>query len=169
MEGNNTTTKPRALLVFGAPCCGKSTFSEAFSKKFGLAYYDLNKLEEDYGFSKEATIIVLEQILKTKASIVVEGGIDTEQDRLQIRNLLRNYGYEPALVWVQTDVATIRARLKKRCRNVAKAKEIFEHATAEMEAPSEAEKPIILSGKHTFETQCRHVVKGLAELSETKK
>ncbi len=168
MEGNNTMRKPKALLVFGAPCSGKTTFCEGFSKKFGLAYYDLKAFTNDRGFSKENAIFVLEQILKTKASIIVENGVDTEQDRVKLRNLLRDYGYDPALIWVQTDVSTIRTRLKKRCRSVPKAKEIYEHAVSSMEAPAESEKPIILSGKHTFETQCRHVVKGLAELTESK-
>ena len=168
MEGNNTMTKPRALLVFGAPCSGKTTFCESFSKKFSLAYYDLKAFEDERGFSKENTIFILEQILKTRASIIIESGVDTEEDRIRIRNLLRDYGYDPALVWVQTDVATIRARLKKRCRSVPKAKEVYERAVSSMEAPAESEKPIILSGKHTFETQCRHVVKGLAELAESK-
>jgi len=31
MEGNKT--KPRALLVFGAPCSGKTTFAEKFARK----------------------------------------------------------------------------------------------------------------------------------------
>lgn len=168
MEGNNTMTKPKALLVFGAPCSGKTTFCEGFSKKFGLAYYDLKAFEDDRGFSKENTIFILEQILKTRASIIIENGVDTEQDRVNLRNLLRDYGYDPALVWIQTDMSTIRARLKKRCRSVPKAKEIYDHAISSMEAPAESEKPIILSGKHTFETQCRHVVKGLAELAESK-
>lgn len=168
MEGNNTVTKPKALLVFGAPCSGKTTFCEGFSKKFSLAYYDLKAFEDEQGFSKENIVFILEQILKTKASIVIENGVDTEQERIKLRNLLRDYGYDPALVWVQTDMATIRARLKKRCRSVSRAKEIYDHAVASLETPAEIERPIILSGKHTFETQCRHVVNGLAELEESK-
>ena len=33
-----------------------------------------------------------------------------------------------------------------------------------MEAPTDIEHPIILSGKHTFETQTKHVIAGLADL-----
>lgn len=169
MEGNKSKTKPRALLVFGAPCSGKTTFAENFANKFGIAYYNLQELEEEYGFSKDGILVVLEQVLKTKQSIVLEGDIDTERDRTEIRNLLRSHGYEPALVWVQTDMATIRLRLKKRLRSVAKAKEVYETAVNAMEAPTDLEKPIILSGKHTFETQTKHVIKGLAELDESYK
>ncbi len=168
MEGNKNKNKPRALLVFGAPCSGKTVFAENFAKKFGIAYYNLHELEEEYGFSRDGIFVVLEQVLKTKQSIIIEGCIDTELERTEIRNLLRSHGYEPALVWVQTDMATIRLRLKRRLRSVAKAKELYENAISAMEAPTDLEKPIILSGKHTFETQTKHVIKGLAELDESK-
>ena len=168
MEGNKDKTKPRALLVFGAPCSGKTTFAEKFAQKFGLAYYNLQDLEDEYGFSKDGVMVVLEQVLKTKQTIIVEGMLDTERDRAEVRNLLRSYGYEPALIWVQTDIATIRMRLKSRFRSVAKAKKAYDEAVSVMEAPTDIEKPIILSGKHTFETQTRHVVKGLAEIIDAK-
>lgn len=163
MEGNRKN-KPRMLLVFGAPASGKTTFAEKFAKKFGLASYDLKTLMEQDAFSYEAVMILMDQILKTGQTILVEGAIDTEKERMEMRNLAREHGYEPALIWVQTDVATIRQRLKSRYRSVAKAKEAYERAISEMEAPMENEHPIILSGKHTFETQTRHVIAGLADL-----
>ncbi len=164
MEGNNSKTKPRALLVFGAPGSGKTTFAEKFSKKFGLAFYNLSELEDEYGLTKDGALVILEQVMKTRATIIIEGEQDTEADRTEMRNLARHYGYEPALIWVQTDIATIRLRLKKKFRNVSKAKKAFDEAVSGIEAPTDVEKPIILSGKHTFETQTKHVVKGLADL-----
>lgn len=167
MEGNNKI-KPRALLVFGAPCSGKTTFATKFAKKFGLAYYDLEQIEKENDFSREKILVVLSLITRTKQTIVIEGGINTEKDRIEVRNLLRDAGYEPSLIWIQTDVATIRNRLKSKFKSVSKAKSFYESAVAEIEAPEEAERPIILSGKHTFETQTKHVVVGLADLVETK-
>ncbi|MBQ3433311.1 AAA family ATPase [Candidatus Saccharibacteria bacterium] len=167
MEGNRTN-KPRALLVFGAPCSGKTTFAEKFANKFGLAYYDLEKIMDENGFSREVILIIVELITKTKQTIILEGCLASETERAEMRNLLRRNGYDPALIWVQTDVATIRTRLKSRFRSVAKAKQYFDEVTAEMEAPTEFEKPIILSGKHTFETQTKHAVVGLADLIEVK-
>ena len=166
MEGNKS--KPRALLVFGAPCSGKSTFAEKFGKKFKLAYYDLDGLMEAHGFSRKEVLVVLEQVLKTKQTIIVEGGLTTEKDRIEIRNLLRDHGYEPTLIWIQTDAATIRTRLKSKFKSVSKAKEFYDAAVAAIEAPGENERAIILSGKHTFETQSKHVVAGLADLASNK-
>ena len=166
MEGNKA--KPRAILVFGAPCSGKSTFAEKFSNKFKLAFYDFDEIAEQDGFSRDNLLVILELIMRTRQTIIIEGGLDTERDRIEIRNILRNGGYDPALIWIQTDVATIRARLKSKFRSVSKAKEFYDAAIANIEAPAENEKPIILSGKHTFETQTKHVVTGLANLSNDK-
>ncbi|MBR3131958.1 AAA family ATPase [Candidatus Saccharibacteria bacterium] len=163
MEGNKRN-KPRGLLVFGAPCSGKTTFAEKFAAKFGLTYYNLTELMEECSFSWEVMLMVLDLIARTGQTIVIEGGLDTEKSRLEVRNTLRSHGYEPTLVWVQTDAATIRNRMKRKYRSVAKAKTAYETAIAEMEAPSEIEKPVILSGKHTFETQTRHILTGLADI-----
>ncbi len=165
MEGNKN--KPRVLLVFGAPGSGKTTFSENFAKKFGLAYYDLDELS-GLDFTRKNLMTILELIARTKQTLIIEGGLRTEKQRNEIRNLLRQANYEPSLIWIQTDVATIRKRLKARFKNVARAKEVYEEAVKEMEAPVESEKPIILSGKHTFETQTRHVITGLAESSDAR-
>ena len=163
MEGNRRN-KPRALMVFGAPCSGKTTFAEKFAKKFDLAYYNLTELASEGNFSRDQILIVLEQILKTKQTILIEGSIDTEVERMEMRNIFRAYNYEPSLVWIQTDVATIRNRMKSRYRSVSKAKDAYDAAVAEIEAPLESERPIILSGKHTFETQTKHVIAGLADI-----
>ena len=167
MEGNKNT-KSRALMIFGAPCSGKTTFAKKFAKKFGLAYYDLNEIMSEHDIAYPEVMYILELIMRTRQTFLIEGGIDTEKERSELRNLLRKNGYEPALIWIQTDVSTIRSRLKLRFRSVSKAKQYFDSATAEMEAPTDFERPIILSGKHTFETQTRHAITGLADLIESK-
>lgn len=161
MEGNKS--KPRALLVFGAPCSGKSTFSEKFAEKFDLALYDLEEIKASHHLTRKNIILIVKLIARTGKTIIIEGGLSTEKDRAEIRNLLRAAGYDPSLIWIQTDVATIRNRLKARYKSVAKAKQVYEAEVGAMEAPSELEYPIILSGKHTFETQTKHVLAGLAD------
>ena len=161
MEGNRR--KLRAVLVFGAPVSGKTTFAEKFAKKFNLAYYNLDDIREEYNFSHEAILSILEIITRAKQSIVIEGELKTEKDRTEIRNILRAQGYKPSLVWVQTDFNTIKIRLKSKYKTIKKAKEIYNTAVAEMEAPADFEKPVILSGKHTFETQTKHALAGLAK------
>ena len=156
------------LLIFGAPCSGKTTFAEKFAKKFGLAYFNLDELKEKHNLTRKTILEILEIISRTNQTLVFEGQIKNEKERLEIRNLLRDVGYEPALIWIQTDVATVRSRLKSKYKSVEKAKDIYNKAINTLEAPEENERPIILSGKHTFETQTKHVICGLAELVEAK-
>ena len=161
MEGKKSIS--RAILVFGAPCSGKSTFCKKFSNQFKAPYYDLSQLKTEFNLSRKQILMLVEQIAKTGITIVIEGGIDTEQDRQEIRNILRKAGYEPSLIWIQTDVSTIKSRLKTRLKSVAKAKAEYGNKVKRLEAPSDAEPTIILSGKHTYPTQAKHVLTQLAE------
>ncbi|MBQ3261307.1 AAA family ATPase [Candidatus Saccharibacteria bacterium] len=160
MEGNKV--QPRAILVFGAPGSGKTTFSERFAQKFHSAFFDLGELEKEHDLDRKMTLFLLEQLAHTKSTLVIEGILDTEKERTEVRNVLRRAGYNPSLVWIQTDVNTIRQRLRLKNRSAAKAKKEYETRIEKMEAPSEIEAPIVLSGKHTFETQLRHVLTQLA-------
>lgn len=167
MEGKKTETnkkKPvqsRAVLVFGAPCSGKSTFCDKFAKRFKAPYFDLGVLAHDYGLDRKMITLLVEQIAKTGQMLVIEGGLDTENNRNEIRRILKKAGYTPSLIWIQTDVGTIRARLKARLKSVAAAKAEYDEKINLLEAPTDFEFPIVLSGKHTFETQLRHVLSQL--------
>lgn len=161
MEGKKN--RPYALLVFGAPCSGKTTFSEKFAKKYNLTYFDLESLKLANNLSRKTILIIVEQLLKTNRNLIFEGEISTEKERREITNLLSKYGYKPSLLWIQTDIATIRSRLKSRYKTIGEAKNTYESKVAELEAPSEKEKAIILSGKHTFETQAKHALTGLSK------
>ncbi len=160
MEGKKV--QPRALLVFGAPCSGKSTFAAKLAKRFGIAYYDFEELKQNYNLTNKLVLMLVEQIAKTGQTIVIEGNIGTEKEREEMRRILRPQGYLVSTVWIQTDVATIRSRLKTKYKTVAKAKEVYDSTVPRLEAPSEVESPIILSGKHTFETQLKHILASLS-------
>ncbi len=77
MEGKKS--KPRALLVFGAPCSGKTTFAMKFANKFNLAYYDLDDIAKKNKFSRENILAILEILTHTRQTVIIEGGLDTEK------------------------------------------------------------------------------------------
>lgn len=110
MEGKKI--QPRALLVFGAPCSGKSTFSKKFAKRFNLAFFDLEELQSKYHLSRKVILVFIEQIAKTGQTVLIEGCLNTERDREEVRHVLRSAGYLTSTIWIQTDIATIRSRLK---------------------------------------------------------
>ena len=151
----------RAIMVFGAPCSGKTTFCEKFAARFKAPYFDLGKLVRDYKLDRKMLMIILEQVAKTGQMLIIEGGLDTERDRREVRQVLRKAGYTPTLVWIQTDLGTLKSRLKFREKSVAKAKEKLDYGLNTLEAPADNEHALVLSGKHTFETQLRHILIGL--------
>jgi len=165
MEGKKSkqAVKPRAILVFGAPCSGKTKFAEQFSDQFKAPFFNLAELSEQSKLTRQHLLLIVEQIAKTKQTLIIEGGLDTEKDRTEVRNILRAAGYEPTLVWIQTDAGTLKQRLRQRLKSADKAKKIFDEKTQKLEAPGEAERPIVLSGKHTYATQIKHVLKQLAQ------
>lgn len=161
MEGNKS--KPRALLIFGAPCSGKTTFAEKFAKKFDLAFYNFTELKDKYKLTRKNVMLMIELIARTGKTIMIEGELGSEKEREEMRRILMMAGYDTSLIWIQTDLATIRARMKTRYKSVAKAKDAYDDLMENLEAPADFERPIILSGKHTFETQTKHVLSGLAD------
>ncbi len=164
MEGKKSQqlSQPRAILVFGAPASGKTTFCEKFSQQFRAPYYNLNDIAEAQGFSRDKVLYILDLIARSGQNLIVEGMLNTEEEREEIRKLLIEQNYNPSLIWIQTDVNTIKTRLKNRLKSVSKAREEYDKKIAELEAPAESEKPIVLSGKHTFSTQLKHVLSQLA-------
>lgn len=161
MEGKKShspNSEQRAILVFGAPCSGKTTFSKQFAAQFNATFYDLDLLQQEHNLSRQFILLLVAEVAKTGATLVIEGGNDTERDRRELAEILRNAGYTPSLVWIQTDVSTIRMRLKNKLKSVEKAKAAYDNRIKVLEAPSDAEAPIVLSGKHTYRTQLKQVL-----------
>lgn len=160
MEGNKS--QPRAILVFGAPCSGKTTFCDKFCHRFKIPFLNFTEMMAEYDFTFDQCLVALDLLTQTGRDIVIEGGLDSEADRRYLRRVLKNAGYATSLIWVQTDITTIKFRLKSRFKSAAKAKSTYDHQTSVIEAPAERENPIVISGKHTFKTQLSHVLARLA-------
>ena len=156
-------SKPYAILVFGAPKSGKTSFAEHFSQAINAPYLNLTHLINEYHVSKKLAAELIIQIAKSRSTIIIEGLIDTEAQRKDMRTLLEKCGYKPVLVWIQTDLNTIKQRMRSAYRTLPEAKAALEKAISHIEAPADSEKTIVISGKHTYQTQCRNVVNRLTD------
>ncbi|WP_457915742.1 AAA family ATPase [Candidatus Minimicrobia naudis] len=58
----------------------------------------------------DATLSLLEEFLKTKQTVILDGSTDQRTDCMRINRLAREYGYKVLFVWVQTDPATAKHR-----------------------------------------------------------
>ena len=178
-------TKPLVLMVIGIPGAGKSFFTRQFSDTFGapLVSYDMLRTElyaeEPYDkqqveiVSKIANIQVIE-LLKTKKTIIVDGLGDTRKERLDIRKIASEADYDTLIVWVQTDNATAEYRSLKRSKrrkddefNVSLSHEQFTTLEKRFTPPSDSDKYIVISGKHTYATQAKIVLKKLVAPRES--
>ena len=164
----NGKSKPYAILVFGAPLCGKTTFARQFSERFNVPFINLLELREQFKISRKLGLVLVQEIAKCKQNIIVEGALDTERQREEMRSILKRAGYIPILVWVQTDQMAIKHRLRTKFKKPSEAKAFLDNAYKNIEAPSEAEMSLVISGKHTFRTQCSNVLAGLSERNSKK-
>ena len=159
----NGKSKPYAILVFGAPMSGKTVFAEQFSTRFNAPFLNLAALHEQHHISRKVALALVEQIAKCKSTIVIEGALDNERQRNEVRTIFEKAGYLPVLVWVQTDLNEIKHRMRRKYKKVSEAKAALETALKTIEAPSDDEHPLVISGKHTFQTQCKNVLMGISD------
>ncbi len=148
--------------MVGIPGSGKTQFAKQFSEMFNAPLIEASSIAPHARSNAATTSLVrtfIAEMLKTKQSIVVDAGGSSRKDRMEFNKLLRDNGYEPLFVWVQTDADTAQARATKAGKM---PNEAFDQALATFSAPHPSEKPLVISGKHTYATQARTVLKRLS-------
>jgi gluconate kinase len=159
----NGKSKPYAILVFGAPMSGKTTFAEQFSARFNAPFLNLSELYNEHKLTRKLALVLIQQLTKCKQTLIIEGGLDTEKQRNEIKEILAKAEYKPVLVWVQTDLNAIKHRMRHKYKKLEEAENALAEQYKKIEAPSELERPLVISGKHTFQTQCKNVLTGLSD------
>lgn len=159
--------KPHLIVMVGVPGSGKSFFAEKFAETFGAPYINYEKLLPLTTSTNLALAIhlLLDELLKTRQSILIEGLSDTRTERIELARKARTNDYEVLFVWMQTDTFTAKHRSTKTHKNKLNrtlSDEEFERATKRFTQPNTAENPIVLSGKHTYATQAKVVLKKLS-------
>lgn len=163
-----TTARPHAIILIGIPGSGKSTFAERFAETFQAPLINIRKLQQLSTLSLEqaakiASLTVVE-IQKTKKTYLLEGVGQRKQERLELIRQCTAAGYDPLFVWVQTDT---REALRRARKPVGKGgsgmtEAEFEAATHRFQPPTTSEPIVVMSGKHTYATQLKVVLKQLA-------
>jgi predicted kinase len=160
-------TKPHLLMLVGIPGSGKSFFAEKFADTFGAPYVAHEKIAryipEQTKEVGEIARYQIEELLKTSHSLLVEGGTTTRAGRVELARVARSKGYEPLIIWVQTDQATAQARATKPSSDRAPlSAEDYARALKRFTPPAITEKTIVISGKHTYASQAKVVLKKLS-------
>lgn len=167
-------SKPHLIVVVGIPGSGKSSFAEHFADTFKSPIVSCDRLRDglfksaDYNKNTEKNISyvasdILDEVLKTDRTTVYDGHIYSRADRDQIARRSRNFGYETLFVWVQTDAETAKMRATKPGSNkFTISPEMFDTKLNRFNAPHRTENFIVISGKHTYSSQLKIVLKYLA-------
>lgn len=159
---------PHLLVVVGLPGSGKTFFAKQFSKTFGAPYIEHAMIHHLSGDADSAGAIwqyMLEQLITTKQTLIIEGSGASKIERREIAAFARKHGYEPLFIWVQTESSTAKARATK---GVAGQKPLISRSDADYDADAKQFEPLlvtepylVISGKHTYASQAKNVLKKL--------
>ena len=160
--------QPHIIIMVGVPGSGKSFFAESFAETFNAPYVSLEKIIPLTNSDSDASSLFNAQItelLKTRQSIIVEGETDTRTEREKLARKAKVAGYESLLVWVQTDPTTAKTRSVRASKNKINrtlTTDEYDRIVKRFTPPNTIENPTVISGKHTYATQAKIVLKKLS-------
>lgn len=161
--------KPHLLVVVGLPGAGKSFFAKQFGETFNAPYFDYGYYRDmisDTHVAKEIAADTLAKLVRTRQTIVIERKGKRYSDRKQIINYAKKVDYEVLFIWVQTD-PTIAEQRAVHSRNGNLSQDEFDKLVGEFELLKSVEPYLVISGKHTFASQAKNVLKRLVSTKST--
>lgn len=162
-----TSTTPHVIIMVGIPGAGKTHFAEHFAKTFQAPIVNTRSIGQAVDLDLDTTNIVsnllLEELLKTNKTLIYEGPTDTKKQRAAISKKVTAAGYEPLFIWVQTESNEAKRRATKKQKGYsALTSAEFDDCIKHFQPPTVAEKVVVMSGKHTYATQLKVILKRLA-------
>jgi len=172
-------SRPLVLLIIGVPGSGKSFFARQFAETFSAPLvnhdYIRSQIFEDPQYSKAEESIVqdiglqqVEELLKTQKTFIIDGYLNARTERQAIQKLATERDYGTLTVWVQTDEPTSRQRATRRnpkrqgdIYDTSLTSEQFESQAKRLTPPAPQESFVVISGKHTYATQAKIILKKL--------
>jgi len=162
-------TKPHFIIIVGIPGAGKSFFGSQFSKTFNAPYLNFSDLQSTFGdeLALKAWDYTLDQLCLTKQTIILEGPGNTRNERRTLSAFAKSKGYQALFVWVQTEPVTAQYRATKGVPGNSQisllTQDEFIDYSNRFEQLTAGEPYMVISGKHTYASQAKHVLKRLVE------
>jgi len=156
--------KPHILVVVGLPGAGKTFFARQFSATFNAPFVDFNHYREllrNDELGNQVTAELLDQLMLTKQTIVMDNRGNTRAERKELTYFAHKKGYQVLFVWVQTEPVTAEQRAVTS-KTATMTRREFEERTHQFEILAKDEVYLVISGKHTYASQARVVLKKLA-------
>ncbi len=174
------TSKPVLIMLYGFPGAGKTHFATHLAETISAAHLHGDRIRhelfENPKYDKDENEVVnhlgqymAHEFLKAGVSVVYDGDASRLSQRRAIRDLARKTHAVPILIWLQIDSDSAQQRITTRDRrkNENKFARPYDKGTfasyvGVMQNPSN-EDYIVISGKHTFNTQRSAVIKKMYE------
>lgn len=155
------------IVMVGIPGAGKSAFAGHFAETFKTPYINQSHLMREFDLSADSaehiSFHMLDEVIKTRRTLIFEGNSATKKERAQLIKHIVEQGYRPLLVWVQTDsVESKRRATKEFPKGSGLSPSEFDEAVANFQSPVAKEGAIVISGKHTYASQLKIVLRQLA-------
>lgn len=160
-----TPSTPHIILMVGIPGAGKTHFAQHFAKTFNAPFLnhhaltDITETSDKNGLELSAHL--LDELMKTQRTLILESPLGSRKARQAVAKKAKAAGYSTLIVWVQTDSGEARRRSTKR--GGRHSRETFDSALESFQPLHSAENFVVISGKHTFATQVKSVLRHLAE------
>jgi predicted kinase len=177
-------TRPLVLMVVGHPGAGKSFFARQFSETFNAPVVSFDRIRFELfanpTFSNDENDLVgrvasymIEELFKSHRTLIVDGGCNSKVERTKLGQAAKEAGYDTTVVWVQTDINTSKNRALKRNGdkrvddrfNRSVNESTFETLAKRFTEPTR-ENYVVISGKHTYNTQAKMVLRKLVVARE---
>lgn len=154
--------KPHALVVVGIQGSGKTFFAHKFAETFKAPFIEQAVFKahtKDESSASSLMDSMIDEMAKTGRSMVIELSASSRNERAELAKRLRASGFVPMVIWVQVDLATA---MNRSYRNHRVDEKTYQEGMKAFSQPHATEKALVISGKHTFATQAKAVLKKLA-------
>jgi predicted kinase len=177
--GKMQLAKPTLFLMYGFPGSGKTYFARQMCDELQAAHVSGDRIrgelfeEPRYDKAEDRIVTQLmqymtEEFLNAGVSVVFDTNAMRIAQRRTLRDLARKSKADTVLIWFQVDADTSYQRNTKRDRRKADDKYAqsldrgsFDKISQGMQNPTTTEDYIVVSGKHTYQSQRGAVIRKL--------